>query len=205
MTLFTKFGNWFLRNARNVLLSGVRDGDGSFLDKSSDLINAGMHVVDRAIKNISAGALHVGLVLLFCFKFQTAYAEVGRSSSPVIEPIEKYVLECMPKNYKYAEVFYSASRSDLYEVDEHLGNTVFVVISFVNTENEGQYLKGYFYNANKTRNPMGLPIHKYRADEYRRDDGFREIWFVLPSQWLCLFDIGTQEWLNNMREERENG
>ena len=29
-------------------LSGVTDGDGSFLDKASDLINAGMHVVDRS-------------------------------------------------------------------------------------------------------------------------------------------------------------
>ena len=41
-------------------LSGVKDGDGSFLDKSSDLINSGMHVVDRAMKNISAGFSNMG-------------------------------------------------------------------------------------------------------------------------------------------------
>ena len=190
-------------------LSGVKDGDGSFLDKSSDFINAGMHVVDRAMKNVSAGALHVGLVLLF-FKFQTAYAEVERSSSPVIEPIERYILECRPKNYKYAEIFYSASRSDLYQINEHWGNTAFMVISFVGTENEGQYLKGYFFNRNRTRNPTGLPIPKGlqipkdRIDEYRRDDGFREIWFVLSNQWLCSFNPGSQKWLHNMWEEREN-
>ena len=33
----------------------IGNSDGSFLDKASDLINAGMHVVDRAMKSVSAG------------------------------------------------------------------------------------------------------------------------------------------------------
>ena len=38
----------------------IDQGDGSFLDKSSDLINAGMHIVDRATRNISAGFFNIG-------------------------------------------------------------------------------------------------------------------------------------------------
>ena len=38
----------------------ITDGDGSFLDKASDLINLGMYVVDCAMKNVSAGFPNIG-------------------------------------------------------------------------------------------------------------------------------------------------
>ena len=38
----------------------IGDSDGSFLDKASDLINAGLHVVNRAMKNIAAGFFNIG-------------------------------------------------------------------------------------------------------------------------------------------------
>ena len=38
----------------------IGNSDGSFLDKASDLINAGLHVVDRAMKNVSAGFSNIG-------------------------------------------------------------------------------------------------------------------------------------------------
>ena len=78
----------------------------------------------------------------------------------------------------------------------HTGSTGFTVILFVDDSSGEQFLKGYLFNGNRTRNPMGLGINKYRSDEYRREDGFREIWFVPSNQWLCGFHPGTQEWIN---------
>ena len=38
----------------------IGNSDGSFLNKTSDLINVDLYVVDRAMKNVSAGFSNIG-------------------------------------------------------------------------------------------------------------------------------------------------
>lgn len=146
-------------------------------------------------------AFYAYLALLIVAPSQMAFAQVERSSSPIIEPIDEYILDCAPKDWSYAAVFFSASSEDLYKIDRHLGNTYLRVQEFIETESEGQFLKGYFYNANRSTSPMGFPIPKDREDQYREENGFRSIWFVPSNQWLCSFSINTQEWLDREWEK----
>ncbi len=156
----------------------------------------GMKIIRRFITTI--------FMTLFILNVQSVFAQVESSSSPDIEPLDQYVIDCAPKSWKFAEIFYSASRNDLYRVKKHLGNTYFRVHGFINTDDGKQFLKGNFYNANRTTYPTGLPIPKDRVDKYRKKNGFRSTWFVPSNQWLCFFGLETHAWLDQVREERGN-
>ncbi len=143
-------------------------------------------------------------MLLFMLGIQSVFAQVTNPTSPEGDSSNQYTLDCVARYQNSSEIFYSTSPDVLYQSTWNPNNVYLRVHELINTDDGNQFLKGHFYEANKTDDSIGLPIPKDRVDEYRKKDGSRSTWFVPSNQWLCSFGFETQLWLDQVREERGN-